>query len=610
MRYLPKMRPAQFRTMEIAKPGFGGLIVEDLEYELDISQSPDMLNMMLKNGSFGKRYGQELLTRRDNNILARGTYGDYIFLQSGNSIYQWDGMVASSVYEDNAVGAKKGIFFNFNRMLYFLNGSIYLQYDGSSMTVVDPYVPDILINRKPDGSYEGDVADEYNRLGAGFTIVFNGDGSSKTFNLGQTDLDDTPAIVEVDGTVVTTGYTYSHSAGTVVFTNAPASGQNNVRITVYKTESEYINSILNNKYAAAYGGQNNSRLFLAGNGNSTYYFCDVYDASYWPETNNATVGNGEEDITGFGNQYNVLIVFKPTEMYAISYSYAPDSTGDYRATFLSAQVNVEMGCDMPDTIRYVDNRLTWGSTDWGICTLCSTVIEDERNVRIVSRNVNGGHRAAGLLQEENLQNAYAINYEGKYIVCVNGNAYAWDYTNSPFSTSDRITVDTAARRTAWFRWNNFNVDHAVIVNRECVYIKDNKLCQLTYDLNDFGNAIPAHYMTPMLDFDSYEQLKTAKWIYVESRADTPSVTKMRYITDEDIVGELEPRDLIVSSKLWDTFQWATFGWNPGNFARVFARKFRMKKFIMLGVYMWNDEVNKDLSLSGIRILWTLVKKVK
>ena len=609
MRYLPNMSPAQYKTMEISSPGFGGLNIEDLEYQLDITQSPAMLNMMVKNGSFGKRYGQKLLTSFGNNILAVGTYGDDILLQSGNTIYKWDGESATELYTDNAVAAKEGIFFNFNRMIYFLNGSIYLQYDGNSCTVVDPYVPDILINRKPDGTYS-DVADQYNRLGAGFANVFNGDGSSKTFVLSDTDLDDTPCIVEIDGEVVSSGYTYDHEAGTVVFTNAPASGQDNVRITAYKTESDYINSILNNKYAAAYGGQNNSRLFLAGNGNSTYYYCDVYDASYWPESNNATVGNGREDITGFGNQYNVLIVFKPTEMYAISYTYTTDSTGEYVAQFISAQVNVEMGCDMPGTIKYVDNRLTWGSTDWGICTLCSTVLEDERNVRIVSRNVNGGHRAAGLLQEENLENAVAINYEGKYILCVNGNAYAWDYKNSPFNESNRVSVDTAARRTAWFKWDNFYVNHAVVTDRECLYVKDNKLCKLTYDLNDFGKAIPAHYMTPMLDMNAYEQLKTAKWIYIEQRADTPSITKMKYITDSDIVGEDEPRDLIVPSRIWETFKWSNFGWNPGNFAMVFARKFRMKKFIMLGVYMYNDEVNKDMSLSGIRVLWTLVKKVK
>jgi len=50
MRYLPNMSPAQYKTMEISSPGFGGLNIEDLEYQLDITQSPAMLNMMVKNG--------------------------------------------------------------------------------------------------------------------------------------------------------------------------------------------------------------------------------------------------------------------------------------------------------------------------------------------------------------------------------------------------------------------------------------------------------------------------------------------------------------------------------------------------------------------------------
>ena len=47
----------------------------------------------------------------------------------------------------------------------------------------------------------------------------------------------------------------------------------------------------------------------------------------------------------------------------------------------------------------------WVSSTEGVCTLVSTNIEDERNVRIISRNIEGGYRIKGLLQEENLKNA-------------------------------------------------------------------------------------------------------------------------------------------------------------------------------------------------------------
>lgn len=610
MRYLDRMRPAAYQTMEIRQPGFGGLNIEDLEYDLEVDQSPDMLNMMIKNGSFGKRYGQELLYSFADPILAIGKYNDILYLQTGESIYSWDGEEAVEVYNDAHVADKKGIFFNFNRLLYFLNGSLYLQFDGASWDIVVPYAPDICINRKPDGSYS-DLIEDYNRLGSGFKNTFNGDGSSKDFYLTDDNLDNVPIIVEVDEVVLPdTDYSVDYAQGKVHINNAPQNIQNNVVITAYKTEQDYIDSVMNNKYWAAYGGQNNSRLFLAGNGSSTYYFSDVFDASYFPESNWATIGNGEDDITGFGAQYNVLVVFKPTEMYAISYSYTTDSNGDYVAQFVSAQINVEMGCDMPDTIMYVDNRLTWGSTDWGICTLCSTVIEDERNVRIVSRNINGGNRAAGMLQQPNLKDALAINYEGKYIVVTNDIAWAWDYTESPFSTSDRVTVDTAAKKTSWFKWDNMPITHAIVTDRECFYSQGKNLCKWTYELNDFGKAIPAHYMTPMLDFGAFEYLKTVKWIYIESRGDTPSISQMKYLTDDDILGEGEPRELIVNTTLWDTFTWATWGWKPANFAKVFGRKCRIKKFILMGIVFSNDQVARDMSLSRIRMQWTRVKRVK
>lgn len=610
MRYLDRMSPAAYRTLEVRQPGFGGLNIEDLEYQLDISQSPDMLNMMVKNGSFGKRYGQKLLHTFADPILAISKYSDILYIQSGESIWSWDGTTATAVYTDPLI-TDKGIFIAFNRLLYFLNGNVYLEFDGTTWTPAVPYEPDICINRKPDGSYS-DLIDDYNRLGAGFKNTFNGDGSSTEYVLTDDNLDATTVKAEVGTTELTEGtdFTVDRTEGKVTFNTAPASGQNNVVITAYKTEQAYIDSIMNNKYWATYGGQNNSRLFLAGNGNSTYYFSDVFDGTYFPETNYATIGNGEEDITGFGAQYNVLIVFKPTEMYAVSYSYTTDSNGDYVAQFVSAQVNVEMGCDMPDTIMYIDNRLTWGSTQWGICTLCSTVIEDERNVRIVSRNINGGNRSAGMLQETNLKNAVGINFEGKYIVVTNSTAWVWDYTIAPFSTSDRVTVDTAAKNTAWFKWDNMPITHAVVMNRELYYSRDNKLCMFTYTYDDFGEAIPAHFMTPMWDFGTYENLKTVKWIYIQTRGDTPSITQLKYITDEDTDGEQEPRDLIVNTRLWGSFQWGIWGWTTASYAAVFARKCRVKKFNLMGIYFWNDQADRDMTLSGLRLQYTIVKRYK
>ena len=52
-----KHEPTQDKMLEIPQPAIGGLNLKDLEYEQDVSQSPQMLNVMYRNGAFSKRYG-------------------------------------------------------------------------------------------------------------------------------------------------------------------------------------------------------------------------------------------------------------------------------------------------------------------------------------------------------------------------------------------------------------------------------------------------------------------------------------------------------------------------------------------------------------------------
>lgn len=611
-------KAAEYKIENISAPGAGGLNIQDLDYTLPINQSPKMLNMMLKNGTFGKRYGQKSLYTFSGQIRKLAKYKGVLYILSGNTIYTYENGTVNSVYSNDKL-AKDGIFINYNKTLYFMNEDLYIQTTGKEFTEVTPYVPTIKINCKPDNK-SGDTTENYNRLGAGYEQRYHGDGNTKEYYISipkdddndTAGLDSTPLKIMVNESQLTEGtdFTVDRKAGKITFTTAPSDGVNNVRITAYKSYLKYRSAITKCTHYAVYGGENNSRLFLAGNGTSNYFFSDVSDGTYFPDNNYASVGNAEDDVTGFGLQYSVLILFKPTEMYQLTYNFTTNEQGVKQAYFYSSPVNAEMGCDMPDTIRYIDNRLTWGSTQWGICTLCSTLIQDERNVRVISRNINGGYRTSGLLSEEDLAHALAINYEGKYIVCCkSGNAYVWDYTNAPYSTSDRYTPDNAALNLAWYRWDNFKVTSEVMIGRTIYYARDASICTLTNDLNDFGSAIKAYYQTPMMDFGAYNMLKTVKKVFIEVRGDTPSHIKITYITDEDPVGEVDPEDILVAGKLYHT-TWRDMGWAIVNFAKTFARKCSIKKITLFGMLLENSEVDRDMSVSGIKCEYTLVKEIK
>lgn len=612
-------KAASYRIQDLSSAGAGGLNIQDVDYSLPMNQSPHMLNMMVKNGTFGKRYGQSVVHSFSGKIRLIARYEGSIYVLVDNRIVKWANGNETQIYASDKLSAD-GIFINFNKILYFMNENIFLQWDGATCSEVKPYVPTIKINCTPDNK-SGDTTENYNRLGSGFTQTYHGNGTATVYYItipkeddkDTAGLDSTPVEIMVNESVLTEGKDFSvdRSSGKITFTKAPAEGVNNVRITAYKSYSKYKSAIIKCKHYAVYGGENNSRLFLAGNGTSNYFFSDVYDATYFPDNNYASVGNAEDDVTGFGLQYSVLILFKPTEIYQLTYSFENNPSGIKQAYFYSSPVNAEMGCDMPETIRYVDNRLTWGSTQWGICTLCSTLIQDERNVRVISRNINGGYRENGLLAEPNLTNAKAFSYEGKYIVsCTSGNCYVWDFTNAPYSTSEKYTPDTAAFNLAWYKWSNMPITAEAIMDRVLYYARGNDLCTLTNDLSDFGRAINAYYRTPMMDFGKYEYLKTIKKVYFEVRGDTPCRINIKYITNENMTGEEDPEPIIVYSKLWSGFTWDTFGWTFISFANTFARKCSVKKVLLFAIELSNNEVNKDMSLSGIRCEYTYVKEIK
>lgn len=617
-----KHSAAKYNLLNIAEPGYGGLNIQDLDYTLPLDQSPHMLNMMVKNGAFGKRYGQEVVHEFSGDILNIAKYKGKLYVHVGTDIIKYEDDTETVILTDPAL-TEKGTFINYNKTLYYICNGKFFEYDGTTAQEVVPYEPDVVINRTPAGDY-GDLIENFNRLGAGYKCSFNGDGTSTSFMvlIPKEDDDDTRGLDDtlIKVTIDTTEYiegdatgkivSVNRTTGEVVFDSPPSDSQNNVVITAYKTFTKYEEGIKTCKYWATYGGQQNSRLFLAGNGTSTYFYSEAMDASYFPENNYAVIGNAEEDITGFGAQYKILVVFKPTEMYALDYQFVPDEDGVYGAQFYSAQINAEMGCDMPETIHYVDNRLTWGSTQWGICTLCSTVIEDERNVRVISRNINGGYRESGLLAEPNLAQARAINFEGKYMVCLNGNVYMWDYTNKPYSSSDRISPDDAAKRIAWYKWDSITVDCYKVLNRKLYYGNGAKLCTFTNELNDFGEPIVSYYQTPMMDFNAFEALKTIKKVFFEVRGDTPAIINITYITDEDAMGEQDPEPIIIPVRLWAGFDWLGFAWKFIQYAKTFTRKCSVKKIVLFGILLDNDEDDKDMNLSGIKCEYTVVKEVK
>lgn len=208
-----------------------------------------------------------------------------------------------------------------------------------------------------------------------------------------------------------------------------------------------------------YGGTNGglkdgTRLFVAGHPEhkNVLRWSGMNDVTYFPENNYLYIGKDTEPITAIGKQSGDLIVFKPNECYALTYTYTQNSNGDALVYFPTEIVSPYVGCDCPNTVQFVANRLTWLTSEGKVYTLYSKTLYNERNVREISQHIENELKS---YTKAELQNAKAVSYDGNYILIVGNKFYIWDFDLNPlynYTSSER-----SQKLLSWFEWEcNFD----------------------------------------------------------------------------------------------------------------------------------------------------------
>lgn len=606
---------AQINYWEIGteqNPISGGVNYADLEYMLADNQSPKMENMWYDGRVLGKRPGQVWAAEGLPELLCGTAYSGALVAATGDGRLikvTFDGSAPAPEELYTGLTGGKGTFFTFGGRLYYLNGKEYLVFDGVSCKEVEPYAPNIIINRPPNGE-GGDLTDNYNRLGGKFSNTFHGDGTSTVYHLTDTGLDEGVCEVVVDGKQMESGWTVDYKTGKVTFTTAPSKGTNNVEITVSKLDTNMRENLLSCTSAAVFGGTNGTRVFLAGNGTATYFYSDLTSPDYFPENNYNVVGDNTA-ITALALQYGVLIVFKESEVWQVSYSESGGTDG--RVSFPLKAVNRGIGCDCPGSVQLVNNSLVWLSSKVGVCILCSTQIEDERNVEIISRNIMGTADRPGLLQCEGLRDATSADWRGKYWLRTGERVWVWDYEATPYQQS--YNPDLAAKALAWFPMTGIAAEQFLLLPElgglGFGYLaKGGRVARFVPEYRDFGGGYRALWRMPVRSFRLSNRLKTVVEMWVTVRTDTNTRIAVRYITDEEQNGVLDEEPILASSFSWRNLAWDTFTWRVFAFARTFRRKPKKKKIQYFAVEFENCDPGRDMNISGITLSWRTAKKVK
>lgn len=258
----------------------GGLNLYDPDYRLRLNESPDMENMLWKNGTLCSRYGQDYVAK--NELLGSVGYTcfeelfwDYAFFHIGNSIYyaapgdemELTELVDLSTVYGPSYTPERGTFLRYGEDLIYKAPGVFvrIKWDGNDFTAEDvaasAYTPITYINAHySNGS--GDSYQPENRLSPEKTIwynagteertaLFSGDGGTAIFVISDTDFVYITDVT-VDGISVgnwdVSGSTlsfydspnmWSVENGDMHLITAPPAGTDNVVVTYQAAVKEY-----------------------------------------------------------------------------------------------------------------------------------------------------------------------------------------------------------------------------------------------------------------------------------------------------------------------------------------------------------------------------------
>ena len=294
---------------------------------------------------------------------------------------------------------------------------------------------------------------------------------------------------------------------------------------------------MNCRRAAVYGSGVQLCAVLSGDAdqpNAVYWSGHTesgLDGSYWPETHSLLVGDTEDAVTGFGRQYNDLIVFKARSIGKLQSDV--ETVGGRETVSLSyRRVNDSFGCDCPESIRVVENNLVFCSTAAGICRVQDSSSAYENNIRRISRKVDGSIERPGLLHDLQVAgrgNVCAHDDGRRYYLAVNGHVWLWDYSLS--SWQDPV----------WFYWTGFSPTAWFLRDGRTYHLnQEGQVTRLGGTLSDYGAGFRKAYQFPAQNFGSYDRLKDVLTVILTLEARQPTRTDLIYETDYESRRDLCP----------------------------------------------------------------------
>lgn len=481
---------------------FRGVDFSNRKDEINIYRSPDALNMW-KN--YKNSNGKCIETRPDIELQAE--YSNTIF---GLFFYESNGEIRAVVHSGtklyygnteiySGMAEHKSNYFVFDGLLYIMDGTNYLVFNGTTVSAVTGYIPTTTISKSPSGG--GTIYEEINLLSPYRINSFCSDGVSTEYVLDSQNLDNEMVrvwIINDQGVKeeITTGFTPNYTDGTVTFDTAPGipytDGQDNVFIQFKKAVSGNADRILNCTLTEVF----DNRVFFSGNPEFKNYlwFSKLYDPTYIGDYSYYPEGEEDSAIKSIVSGNNALWVMKePSQSNTTIFYHNPSLDDDQSKVYPSTHSSISTGCkttgiNFKDTICfYSENGLEAITGD----------VTTEQAITHKSSLVD-----AKLLNEEEYDNMILEEWEGYLLTIVGNKIYLAD--SRQYSQINEHYE---------YEWFYFEFDQQIIgtqVKNGVLYLCTKETISGTtkyrvYSLTNIGDRKVKAYWTTLEDEFNYPQ---------------------------------------------------------------------------------------------------------
>ena len=574
---------------------------------VDESRSPDCKNMIRDvPGKVRKCMGYKTIDTYDEQINGyHSIHGDeYGIVHAGTKLYH------NGVLKYSDANNARSRSWQFDNKLYIIDGKKMLVWDGENIKLSSDVakIPTVTIAKKPSGG--GTSYEDLNLIQPGFTELFLGTESDTAYHLTFGGLDATTVkawILNSSGTWVEkiegTDFTVDRENGIINFTSAPGvspvTGEDNVKITAYRTVSGYADRINKCSIGIQYGINGAmDRLFLSGNPDyiNQDWFSEQNDPTYFADTSYGSLGTAKSAIMGYSVINNYLAAHKDeneTDQFIV---LREGVIVNDKPAFRTVNTLQGAGAIAKDSFGYLSSEPLF-LTRLGVYAITAQDITGEKYGQNRSFYLNGR-----LLDESNLEKALAFVYKDMYWLCVNDVAYILDGLQ-PLQTDKSLPYST--RQYVGFYRTNIPANCMWEKEGELYFgTKDGRICKFYTDpdalesYNDDGKAIECIWETPDIDGKLFYKNKTFRYMAVRLKAAMASTIEI-YAKKNNRWAFIKKDSSSGSKFSFSMISFSNFIFSSDKVQKIMSTKLRLKKVDSARFRLFNSELNEPFGLFDI-----------